>query len=99
MVSWNRCASWLTTPTVARRDSLVTSRRSAPAMRTAPRVGSYMRVTSWEIVVLPAPEGPTSATMWPAGTVKRRRAGCRRGSLRRLATDSREASETSSAPG
>ena len=29
-----------------------------------------MRVTSCEIVVLPAPEWPTSATMWPAGTVK-----------------------------
>ena len=78
----------------------MTSRRSAPAIRTAPRVGSYMRVTSWEIVVLPAPEWPTSATMWPAGTVKlTSRRVSSTGSLRRVATDSREASETSSAPG
>ena len=37
MVSWNRCASWLTTPIASRRESSVTPRTSTPPMRTAPR--------------------------------------------------------------
>jgi hypothetical protein len=39
-------------------------------MRTAPSVTSYSRDTSDVIVVLPAPEGPTSATVCPARTSK-----------------------------
>ena len=53
-----------------------------------------------EMVVLPAPDGPTSATMWPGSTVKET---SWRTSLRwpasSTATDSSEASETSSALG
>jgi len=100
MVSWNRCASWETTPTTWCSEALLTSRRSAPAMRTAPLVGSYIRVTSWEMVVLPAPDGPTSATIAPAGTVND--TSCRvsaTGSWRSVATASREAKDTSSAAG
>ena len=100
IVSWNRCASWDTTPTVARNDANVTSRRSVPAMRTAPDVGSYIRLTSCDTVVLPAPDGPTSATMEPAGTSNETSCSVSAvGSLRCPATDSREASDTSSARG
>ena len=52
-------------------DSCVTSRRSWPAIETLPSVGSYSRDTSPVIVVLPAPDGPTRATVSPAGTSKR----------------------------
>ncbi len=100
MESWKRWASCVTTPTASCRDCWVTSRRSVPAIRTAPSVGSYMRVASWDIVVLPAPDGPTSATVAPAGTVKLRfvSVSCV-GSLVRAATDSRDASDTSDAVG
>ncbi|GAA1984901.1 hypothetical protein GCM10009718_22790 [Isoptericola halotolerans] len=69
-------------------------------MRTAPEVGSYRRTTSWEMVVFPAPDGPTRATIDPAGTenVTSRRV-VDDGSSRTVATDSSEASETSSARG
>ncbi len=36
MVSWNMCASWVTTPTASCSESWVTSRRSVPPIRTAP---------------------------------------------------------------
>ena len=65
MVSWNRWGSWLTMPMAARSDSCVRSRTSMPSTRTAPLVTSYSRGTSWESVVLPAPDGPTSATSCP----------------------------------
>src|SRR5579864_3644375 len=70
MVSWNRWASWVTTPTASCSDSWVTSRRSSPPMRTAPSLGSYSRDTRWVIVVLPAPDGPTRAVSCRAGAVK-----------------------------
>ena len=34
-----------------------------------PASGSQKRISRWAVVVLPAPEGPTSATVRPAGTV------------------------------
>ena len=51
--------------------SSVTSRTSTPPMRTVPSWGSYRRATRAVIVVLPAPLGPTSATMWPGATAQR----------------------------
>ena len=39
-------------------------------MRTVPDTGSYSRGTRWVIVVLPAPDGPTSAVSFPAGARK-----------------------------
>ena len=69
-MSWNRCASCGTTPTTDRSDSSVRSRTSCPPIRTVPRTGSYSRGTRCVIVVLPAPDGPTSAVSFPAGTWK-----------------------------
>ena len=40
MVSWNRCASWVTTPMVADKDASWASRTSSPLMRMAPDVTS-----------------------------------------------------------
>ncbi len=70
MVSWNRCASWVTTPIVSRNDCRVASRTSMPPTSTAPAVTSYTRGTSIAVVDLPAPDGPTSATICPGSTVK-----------------------------
>jgi hypothetical protein len=102
MVSWNRWASWVTTPTVAAREDSVASRTSIPFTRTAPSRTSYRRGTRLEMVVLPAPEGPTRATRDPGSTVKLTSsrtwwglAGVTSGT----ATDSREARETSSGRG
>ena len=103
MVSWNRCASWVTTPTTSCSESSVTSRMSWPPMRTAPSFGSYIRETSWVIVVLPAPDGPTSAVSLPAGAVNETScstpaaASVRSGCL--SAIDSRDARDTSAAVG
>ena len=90
----------MTTPTVSRSDCSVTSRTSRPAMRTAPPRTSYMRVTSWLIVVLPAPEGPTRATSWPGSA--RNETPCRTvcgSEASSVATDSSDASDTSEAEG
>jgi hypothetical protein len=72
-------------------------------MRTAPSFGSYILATSWVIVVLPAPDGPTRAVSFPAGAVNEmscstpEAASIRSGCL--SAIDSREARETSAAVG
>ena len=103
IVSWNRCASWVTTPTTSCSESWVTSLMSNPPMRTVPSLGSYSRDTRCVIVVLPAPEGPTRAVSCLAGAVKLTscrtpsRASVRSGAGR--AMDSSDASETSDAAG
>ena len=52
------------------------------------------------MVVFPAPDGPTSATMWPGSTVKETSwRTSPRWPASSTATDSSEASETSSALG
>jgi hypothetical protein len=61
--------SWSTTLICPRSDSSVYSRISRPSMRTTPPVGSYRRMTRFDSVVLPPPEGPTSATCWPGSIV------------------------------
>ena len=40
-----------------------------PPSRIAPLDGSQKRSSKFATVVLPAPDGPTSATVAPAGTV------------------------------
>ena len=70
MVSWNMWASWVTTPTASCSESRVRSPRSWPPIRTVPSWGSYSLATRWVMVVLPAPDGPTSAVSCPAGAVK-----------------------------
>ncbi len=66
------------------------------------RSGSYSRATSAVMVVLPAPDGPTSAVSWPAGA--RKLTSCstpagRPAARAAQATDSSEASDTSAAVG
>src|SRR4028118_1813168 len=63
-----RAGSWKTIPT--RRRS---SRRSIPSVvspsrKTSPAVGSIRRFTARRKVLLPAPEGPTTAVILPSGT-------------------------------
>jgi hypothetical protein len=43
-----------------------------PSIRMSPLVSSISRLTSLSAVVLPPPEGPTSAQISPAGTVSDR---------------------------
>ena len=71
MVSWNMWASWVTTPTASRSDCRVDVAQVVPADAHRAGVESYIRVTSWLIVVLPAPDGPTRATSCPASARKR----------------------------
>src|SRR5580704_12760466 len=103
MVSWYRCASWVTTPTTSCSDSSVTSLMSAPPILTAPLVGSYILDTRWVMVVLPAPDGPTSAVSLPAGARKLTSVSASWAGPDRSATgsaiDSSDASETSDAAG
>ena len=106
MVSWYRCASWVTTPTTSRSESRVTSRISAPPILTTPLVGSYIRDTRWVIVVFAqaAPDGPMSAVSFAAGATKLTSvSACWPEAKLRSGTgsaiDSSEASETSDAAG
>ena len=101
MVSWNRWESCVTMPMRAASEAKVASRRSMPLMEMAPPFTSYSRASSWVMVVLPAPDGPTSAVRVPGATSKSISvstvfSGCREGDL---ATASSEASETSAAGG
>src|SRR3954447_10759153 len=54
---------------VSTRLANVTPRTSCPSIRTAPSVASYRRGTSIDIVVLPAPDRPTSAVIVPGSAV------------------------------
>ena len=53
----------------ARSASSVQRRTSSPSNRTTPSSGSQKRMKRWAMVVLPAPEGPTSASVSPGRTV------------------------------
>ena len=55
-----------------RRSVRAISRISTPSSVIRPASGSKKRRRSWKIVVLPAPEGPTSATVSP-GLIRRPR--------------------------
>ena len=79
---------------------MVASRTSRPLILMAPDWTSYRRGKSWLMVVLPAPDGPTSATSWPGSAVKVTSNSTWLDTVgSRTATDSSEASETSSALG
>jgi hypothetical protein len=60
--------SWKTTPMLRRSDSSLMLRWSMPSMRIRPDWASHMRCSSDSAVLLPAPVGPTKATVVPAGT-------------------------------
>ena len=94
------CASWLTTPIRSCSDCWVTVRTSCPPTSTRPPVTSYTRGSSWLIVVLPAPDGPTSAISSP-GSARNDTAcsTCADGAASSTATSSSEASDTSAADG
>ena len=59
----------MTNPIASRSECSVTSRTSFPSIVTSPSVTSYRRGTSDSSVDLPAPDGPTTASIVPAGTV------------------------------
>ena len=66
----NRKGSCGTITMVERSEAIRTSRRSTPATRTAPEVGSASRVSSLASVDLPEPVAPTMATFLVASIVK-----------------------------
>ncbi len=61
---------WNTNATRSMRSCGSMSRTSTPPTRTLPASTSQKRGTSAAVVDLPPPEGPTSATVEPAGTAK-----------------------------
>src|ERR1044072_2621156 len=67
--SWNRWGSWVTTPMAVVMLNSRSWRTSMPSISTVPAVTSYSRGTSDDMVVLPAPDGPTSAVMVPGAAV------------------------------
>ena len=100
MVSWNRCASWVTTPMVSRIDASVVSRTSTPLMRIAPRLHvveardevadrglARARVTDQRDELTGSTVNETSDSTWWFGVWSS------------TATDSSDASDTSSARG
>ena len=58
-----------TSATLPASEAAVSSRTSTPSSVTRPAPGSTRRTASEAIVDLPAPVGPTRATVFPAGTV------------------------------
>ncbi len=69
-VSLNRYVSCATSAMRLRRSSSLKLFRSAPSIRTVPVSGSQKRRNRAATVLLPAPDGPTSATDAPRGTAK-----------------------------
>lgn len=63
-------ASWLTFPMSERRSWKRTSRMSLPSMRICPSLTSWYRGMRSTSVDLPEPDCPTSATVFPLGTVR-----------------------------
>ena len=61
-----RPASWNTTAMLPRSEPSVTSATSWPSTRMRPWSGERSRCSRASVVVLPAPVGPTSATVSPA---------------------------------
>jgi hypothetical protein len=64
-VSSNSTVSWVTTPISERRLASFMSRTSMPSMVRRPSTGSKKRGRRLTSVDLPAPEGPTRATISP----------------------------------
>ena len=63
---------WITYP-IRRRSSVSSSERTLrPSIVMSPSSKSIRRLTIFMAVVLPAPDGPTSTQMSPAGTASER---------------------------
>ena len=67
-VAWKRNVSWATTAIWRRRSSTVIARTSMPPTETVPSSASKKRSRRETIVVLPAPDRPTRATVSPGVT-------------------------------
>ena len=67
-VPLNRRSFWNTKATVSISSAVGTARTSAPPTATVPSCGSQKRGMRLASVLFPPPEGPTSATVAPAGT-------------------------------
>src|SRR5215470_4150083 len=70
----NSSGSWNTTPMLCRRPESLSARTSMPSILMAPDWGSKARWSSASAVDLPAPVGPTRATVSPGSTVNLRSA-------------------------
>ena len=70
----NSSTSWNTTPMLRRSAASLSPRMSMPSILTEPDCGSNTRCSSASAVDLPAPVGPTSATISPGSAVKLRSA-------------------------
>ncbi len=69
-VSLNRATSWGTSATAPRSEAARMVLRSQPSRLTVPACGSNSLSARRTAVVLPAPEGPTRAMVWPGGARK-----------------------------
>ena len=67
--SLNSTTSWLTSANCLRSESMFHSRNATPSSRNSPEVGSMKRGSRFTSEDLPAPDGPTSATVSPAAIV------------------------------
>lgn len=68
-VAAKMCVSWNTNATESINRATGMSRMSTPPMATEPRSGSRRRASSCPIVLLPPPDGPTSAVIVPSRIV------------------------------
>ena len=68
MLSLNSTTSWLTSANWRRSARIFQSRSGTPSRLMWPELGSMKRGSKLTSVVLPAPEGPTRATVSPART-------------------------------
>ena len=66
----NSPACWITYPMPRRSSCTGSVRMSVPSSHTVPPVGSTSRLIILSVVVLPQPDGPTSATSSPRGMVR-----------------------------
>ena len=69
-VSENRNVSCGTMPIARRSDASESCRTSWPSISTWPEVASKRRGIRWTRELLPAPVGPTIATVLPAGIAR-----------------------------
>mmetsp|Transcript_31754 Transcript_31754/g.82982 ORF Transcript_31754/g.82982 Transcript_31754/m.82982 type:complete len:196 (+) Transcript_31754:698-1285(+) len=72
MLPENSTGSWLTNPTCERSHCTLSERMSTPSSIMLPPSTSYQRSSSATRVLLPQPDGPASATVWPA-SIRRHR--------------------------
>jgi len=70
MVALNRYGRCGTQASRARQTSAGMAASGTPSTVIVPESGAMKRSSSAAIVLLPAPDGPTSATCWPGSRLK-----------------------------